>query len=131
MTHVVVLLQRLLLEVQSAAELSPAVVPQLLSALQPKQRQGLAATLSDLRQQLQLQHDVSAGVGGRADQDGHELVQQLQGLSVVDILLLVSLASQQQWAADVSLVLLHGVVGTDRCALFIQQYSKCLPQAAR
>lgn len=103
-----IFLQRLLLELQSAVALSPAAVPQLLQAVQPQHRHQLAEALLALRDQHQ-DNLVGQEEGAAAD-----LIEQLQQLSVVDVLLLISLAAQQQWAADVSLVLMHGVLEADR-----------------
>lgn len=114
-------LQRLLLEVQSAVALCPTSVPQLLEALHPEQMQQLSTSLAQLgqqakQQQLRLHCQDAAGsprqATGTAAAD--MLVQQLQHLGVVDVLLLISLATQQQWAADVSLVLMHGVLEAGR-----------------
>jgi len=102
------MLQRLLLELQSAAALSPAAVRQLLQAVQPQHRHQLAEALLAMREQHQ------DDLVGQPEGAAAHLIEQLQQLSVVDVLLLISLAAQQQWAADISLVLMHGVLEADR-----------------
>lgn len=92
--------------------LCPAVVPQLLDALQPRRMQHLADICAELRrqcdeqQQQQQDEDAAAATDNAASE---ATAQDLRQLSAVDVLLLISLASQQQWAADVSLVLMQGV----------------------
>lgn len=106
-------LQRLLLEMQSAVAMCPTAVPQLLEALEPQQMQHLSTTLLQLtEQQQQQQHLDCAGAPDHAA--AVFLGQQLRHLAVTDVLLLISLADQQQWAADVSLVLMHGVLEAGR-----------------
>lgn len=104
--------QRLLLELQSAVQLCPAAVPQLLEAMQPQHRQRQASTLLHL-QEHHLQHHQQQQQQPHIER-GVRLAQQLQELSVVDVLLAVSLSSQQQWAADVSLALMQGVLAAGR-----------------
>lgn len=110
-------MQRLLLEVQSAVALCPTAVPQLLEALHPEQMQHLATSLAQLHQQAkheQLHPHRQHGGVTTAAAAADALVQRLQHLGVVDVLLLISLTAQQQWAADVSLVLMHGVLEAGR-----------------
>lgn len=76
--------------------------------------QHLADTCAELRwqcdeQQQQQDEDAAAATDNAA---AEATAQELRQLSAVDVLLLISLASQQQWAADVSLVLMQGVTRT-------------------
>jgi hypothetical protein len=93
----------------------------LLEALHPEQMQHLSTSLAQLgqqakQQQLWPQCQHAAGSPGQATGTAaaDRLVQQLQHLGVVDVLLLISLAAQQQWAADVSLVVMNGVLEAGR-----------------
>lgn len=95
-------------------ELCPAVVPQLLEALQPQHRQHLTDTLQQLRHEYEQQHDQDGSVCQVNHEAAAAFAEQLQHLSEVDVLLIVTLTSQQQWAADVSLALMQGVLATGR-----------------
>lgn len=102
------LLQALLLEVQSATAIYPATVALLLHALSSAQRRHLADTLLSAAQQQQ-QHQPQ-------QQQVPAWVQQVQQLSQWDVLLLLGLWGQPQWEADASLVLLQGIRDMARCA---------------
>lgn len=116
---VAVISQRLLSEVQSAVALCPAVVPQLLDALQPRHMQHLADICADLKRQCdeQQQQDEDAAAAATDNAAAEGTAQELRQLSAVDVLLLISLASQQQWTADVSLLLMQGVTRAHRWAI--------------
>lgn len=96
--------------------LCPTAVPQLLEALEPQHMQQLSTTLLQLTQQQPQQqlHMHHAGAEDCVEATSAAMGQQLRHLGVVDVLLLISLAAQQQWAADVSLVLMHGVLEAGR-----------------
>jgi hypothetical protein len=113
------LLQLLLSDVKAVAKECPAVVPQLLLALQPQHRQHLAHTLQQLRHEYEQQHERD----GSHCQVDHEaaaaLVEELQHFSEVDVLLIIALTSQQQWEADVSLALMQDVLSVER---YVESY---------
>lgn len=107
------MLQCLLKEVQSASGLCPAVITHLLEALKPQHRQQLSNALKQLRQQ-QIQQGITTldDTPARAAA-ADTLAQQLQQLSAVDILLMMSL-QQQQSEADIAFPLMTGILEAPR-----------------
>jgi hypothetical protein len=100
--------------VQTVVQICPAVVLQLLEALRPQHRQHLAQTLTQLRYEYEQQHDQDDGVCQVDHEAAAALVEHLQQMSEVDVLLIMTVTSQQQWAADVSFALMQGVLGAGR-----------------
>lgn len=104
------MLQCLLKEVHEASGLCPAVITQLLEALKPQHRQQLSHALTQLRQQHMQQKLLLDETPATA---ADALVQQLQQLSAVDVMLMMSL-QQQQSEADIALPLMTGVLEAPR-----------------
>jgi hypothetical protein len=126
-------------EVQNTAALVPSAVPCLLAALGRPQRQQLAAAIHGLQQQQQHHGGQHGRQRQQQQQQQHGQLQEQELLSQPssgdhacaaaaaaaaalgpwDVLLLLGLqpqVPQQQWDADVSLLLLQGVQDAARCA---------------